>query len=244
MVANSLPCTDDSPAHRVLDHFLSLYLDSSRRKSRPQRRDSPFLPAFIWDIRLFAFVFFIQYPLPHGLKTVIIFSLSYSPNQRWWCHFRYLECPWTWISFCHLCYRSLPWTRWASGCSLLIKSNIFINGLLFLLTHSVIGPIVGGFVAQNPRLGWRFNFWLMFIFSTFTLIFGYLVTPETVGFFAFPRLPSCLFYGNSWSTTYILVCSCIITETSPQIASRVRRPCLLHVYPRYQALQILCASST
>lgn len=45
---------------------------------------------------------------------------------------------------------------------------------------SVIGPIVGGFVAQNPRLGWHFNFWLMFIFSGFTLVTGYFITPETV----------------------------------------------------------------
>jgi MFS family permease len=31
--------------------------------------------------------------------------------------------------------------------------------------HTVIGPIVGGFVVQNIHLNWRFNFWLMFIFS-------------------------------------------------------------------------------
>lgn len=45
---------------------------------------------------------------------------------------------------------------------------------------SVIGPIVGGFVAENPRLGWRFNFWLIFIFSGFVIALGYFVTPETV----------------------------------------------------------------
>lgn len=43
----------------------------------------------------------------------------------------------------------------------------------------VIGPIVGGFVVENPHLGWHFNFWLMFIFSAITLLAGYLFTPET-----------------------------------------------------------------
>jgi hypothetical protein len=46
--------------------------------------------------------------------------------------------------------------------------------------HAVIGPIVGGFVVQNARLNWRFNFWLMFIFSAMSLITGYFLTPETV----------------------------------------------------------------
>ncbi|KAF8803571.1 MFS general substrate transporter [Phlegmacium glaucopus] len=41
------------------------------------------------------------------------------------------------------------------------------------------GPIVGGFVAQNPHLGWHFNFWLVVIFSVFTLASGYFLTPET-----------------------------------------------------------------
>ncbi|KAF8160601.1 major facilitator superfamily domain-containing protein [Pholiota molesta] len=43
----------------------------------------------------------------------------------------------------------------------------------------VIGPIVGGFVVENPRLGWHFTFWLMFIFSAVNLITGYFFTPET-----------------------------------------------------------------
>lgn len=47
-------------------------------------------------------------------------------------------------------------------------------------TFLVIGPIVGGFVVENPHLNWRFNFWLMFIFSAMSLITGYFLTPETV----------------------------------------------------------------
>ncbi|EPQ58477.1 MFS general substrate transporter [Gloeophyllum trabeum ATCC 11539] len=43
----------------------------------------------------------------------------------------------------------------------------------------VIGPIVGGFVSQTPSLGWRFSFWIMMIVSGVTLIYGFLVTPET-----------------------------------------------------------------
>jgi len=46
--------------------------------------------------------------------------------------------------------------------------------------NSVIGPIVGGFVVQNIHLNWRFNFWLMFVFSAMSLITGYFFTPETV----------------------------------------------------------------
>ncbi|KAI0060902.1 MFS general substrate transporter [Artomyces pyxidatus] len=42
----------------------------------------------------------------------------------------------------------------------------------------VIGPIVGGYISQS-RLGWRFVFWLMFIFSALNFAFGALVTPET-----------------------------------------------------------------
>jgi hypothetical protein len=43
----------------------------------------------------------------------------------------------------------------------------------------VIGPIVGGFIAQS-RLGWRFNFWVIIIFASTSLFLGYLITPETV----------------------------------------------------------------
>lgn len=54
-----------------------------------------------------------------------------------------------------------------------------------MLSPPVIGPIVGGFVAENPRLGWHFNFWLIFIFSAVSLVLGYFVTPETVNKFSF-----------------------------------------------------------
>ena len=43
----------------------------------------------------------------------------------------------------------------------------------------VLGPIVGGWIVET-RLGWRFNFWLMFIFSALSLVFGFLVMSETV----------------------------------------------------------------
>ncbi|GBE82449.1 Uncharacterized transporter [Sparassis crispa] len=44
----------------------------------------------------------------------------------------------------------------------------------------VVGPIVSGWVSQT-YLGWRFNFWIMFMLSVMSLIFGFLVTPETYG---------------------------------------------------------------
>ncbi|KAF9533349.1 major facilitator superfamily domain-containing protein [Crepidotus variabilis] len=43
----------------------------------------------------------------------------------------------------------------------------------------VIGPIVGGYVVQNHRLGWHFNFVLIFVFSVLSLVTGYLFVPET-----------------------------------------------------------------
>ena len=55
-------------------------------------------------------------------------------------------------------------------------------------SESVIGPIVGGFVVENPYLGWHFNFWLMFIFSAITLVAGYFLTPETVTFIFYPLI--------------------------------------------------------
>lgn len=64
--------------------------------------------------------------------------------------------------------------------------------LIFYLFGPVIGPIVGGFVAQNPRLGWRFNFWLMFMFSALSFIVGALTTPETVRVCSLPSLKTFL----------------------------------------------------
>lgn len=59
-----------------------------------------------------------------------------------------------------------------------------LSGLLHRISEvnpfTVTGPIVGGFVAEDPKLGWHFNFWLIFIFSTITLSLGYCLTPETV----------------------------------------------------------------
>ncbi|KAH9952218.1 MFS general substrate transporter, partial [Amylocystis lapponica] len=42
----------------------------------------------------------------------------------------------------------------------------------------VIGPIVSGWIEET-RLGWRFNFWIMFMASALCLILGFFVTPET-----------------------------------------------------------------
>lgn len=58
------------------------------------------------------------------------------------------------------------------------ESNFYQR--LLMTSCVVIGPIVGGFVVENPRLGWHFTFWLMFIFSSITLVAGYFITPETV----------------------------------------------------------------
>ncbi|KAJ3561725.1 hypothetical protein NP233_g10018 [Leucocoprinus birnbaumii] len=61
----------------------------------------------------------------------------------------------------------------------LIRSLNAQRIVLLLLVYLVIGPIAGGFVAENPRLGWHFNFWIMMMFSVSTLVIGYFYTPET-----------------------------------------------------------------
>ncbi|OCH95314.1 MFS general substrate transporter [Obba rivulosa] len=42
----------------------------------------------------------------------------------------------------------------------------------------VLGPLIGGWITET-RLGWRFNFWIMFMFSAIVYILGVIVTPET-----------------------------------------------------------------
>ncbi|CAE7203653.1 unnamed protein product [Rhizoctonia solani] len=42
----------------------------------------------------------------------------------------------------------------------------------------VLGPIVGGYVSES-RAGWRWNFWIMFIFSAVMFVLSVLLVPET-----------------------------------------------------------------
>ncbi|KAJ1309199.1 hypothetical protein OPQ81_004868 [Rhizoctonia solani] len=42
----------------------------------------------------------------------------------------------------------------------------------------VLGPIVGGYVSES-RAGWRWNFWIMFIFSAVMFVLSALFVPET-----------------------------------------------------------------
>ncbi|KAJ1309396.1 hypothetical protein OPQ81_006173 [Rhizoctonia solani] len=42
----------------------------------------------------------------------------------------------------------------------------------------VLGPIVGGYVSES-RAGWRWNFWIMFIFSAMMFLLGAFLVPET-----------------------------------------------------------------
>jgi multidrug resistance protein len=42
----------------------------------------------------------------------------------------------------------------------------------------VLGPAIGGYISQSS-LGWRFNFWIMFIFSAVMLVLNILFVPET-----------------------------------------------------------------
>ena len=73
---------------------------------------------------------------------------------------------------------------------------------LSVLRPPVVGPVIGGFVAQNHHLGWRFNFWLIFIFAIISLTSGYLFTPETV----------CALLLDAWLLT-VTVCSSFASST-------------------------------
>ncbi|KAF8212493.1 MFS general substrate transporter [Mycena galopus ATCC 62051] len=54
-------------------------------------------------------------------------------------------------------------------------ASAIYSGMPFL--GPIIGPVVGGYVVM--KLDWHFNFWLMFIFSVFSLLSGAIFTPET-----------------------------------------------------------------
>ncbi|KAF9506443.1 hypothetical protein BS47DRAFT_1374117 [Hydnum rufescens UP504] len=43
----------------------------------------------------------------------------------------------------------------------------------------VFGPIIGGYVSQVPRLGWRWVLWVIFIFSASNLFMACIYFPET-----------------------------------------------------------------
>ncbi|KII88762.1 hypothetical protein PLICRDRAFT_176307 [Plicaturopsis crispa FD-325 SS-3] len=45
----------------------------------------------------------------------------------------------------------------------------------------VFGPIIGGFVAADPHLKWRFNFWIIIIFSAVNWILSLFNMSETYG---------------------------------------------------------------
>lgn len=66
------------------------------------------------------------------------------------------------------------------------QGQYLTSGTFLTPCSKVIGPIVGGFVAQNSKLGWRFNFWLMLILSAVNFVYGVVVTPETVRSFSLP----------------------------------------------------------
>lgn len=71
----------------------------------------------------------------------------------------------------------------------------------------VIGPLVGGFVAEDAKLGWHMNFWIMFILSATTLVVGFVLTPETVSVHADPNM-SVINYLINYP-----VCSCFATPS-------------------------------
>lgn len=93
-------------------------------------------------------------------------------------------------------------------------------------TLPVIGPIVGGWIVQT-RLGWRFNFWLMFIFSALSLTFGVIVMSETVSRGAWRSAVSLMVPG--------LVCPCPPPKTGTKASDGMWRPVPLHLHVRCRA---------
>ncbi|KAJ3983565.1 MFS polyamine transporter [Lentinula detonsa] len=44
-----------------------------------------------------------------------------------------------------------------------------------------LGPLIGGFVAADPRLGWEWIYWVMMIFAGACTLFAIVCLPETYG---------------------------------------------------------------
>lgn len=86
----------------------------------------------------------------------------------------------------------------------------------------VIGPIVGGFVAES-RLGWHANFWIMLILSVITLVLGYIVTPETVSFRPISSLRVTL------KSFCRLVCAGFVTVASATTVQSIREEATLYL---------------
>ncbi|CCM02862.1 uncharacterized protein FIBRA_04974 [Fibroporia radiculosa] len=66
----------------------------------------------------------------------------------------------------------------------------------------VIGPVIGGWVAMS-YLGWRFNFWIMFILSGVTTIGFVVIEPETYAPVLLRRRAERLRRGSGNNAVYI-----------------------------------------
>ncbi|WWD15633.1 hypothetical protein CI109_100055 [Kwoniella shandongensis] len=44
----------------------------------------------------------------------------------------------------------------------------------------ILGPIIGGYVAQNPAFGWRWCYWVCAIWNAFSFLLCFLFMPETL----------------------------------------------------------------
>lgn len=94
-----------------------------------------------------------------------------------------MELPRTWTCLCNLRHRPIFRSRYAIGFDFFDFLAVApCSEMTFMARFYpiVIGPIVGGFVAENPKLGWHFNFWISLMFSVLTLVVGFFYTPETV----------------------------------------------------------------
>ncbi len=109
----------------------------------------------------------------------------------------------------------------------------------FWRPNSVIGPIASGWIAET-RLGWRFNFWLMFIFSGLSLLFGFLVTSETVSHSGIFRRV----YARSNLNKCHKVCTSPSQETCSEAHERFERRAVLHFSPRSTSKLVVRSSSS
>lgn len=127
--------------------------------------------------------------------------LPNSVDECRWYDRRHVQRKRAWHGGCDVRHGPLSWSRYELPKLLICQSSK-------LMQHrAVIGPIVSGFVSDDPRLGWRFNFYIMMIWAGLFFVLGALFLPETVSNNSIPN--------NGCHSIYKSVRTCAITPARP-----------------------------
>lgn len=59
------------------------------------------------------------------------------------------------------------------------RSSSVVIYILMVFAGSCLGPIVGGFIMENPSLGWRWVSWIVLILGSASVVLTLFVFPET-----------------------------------------------------------------